>query len=376
MDRRLYLALLLFGATALVIWAVGLILAPFLVPIAWAMCLVTVTGGNYRRLSRRLGRPRLAAFLMTVGTALAVVVPLVLGASAIAREAAALTKKSDAPVADKWEEFLSRHERIAEVRAQADRWLENFGTNLNQVREEAVGALGRPFTRGAVGVLSGLFALGFGFLVMLATLYFLYRDGEKIRALAIDLSPLRVEETTRVLDTLRSTAFAAVVGGLATALIQGALGGIAFTITGVDAPVLWGFVMAVLSLLPVGGSAFVWAPVMTYFFLDGHPGKGWFLLVWGVAVIGSSDNFLRPWLMRRTGAGEVHPLLLFFAIISGIGLFGVSGLVFGPLLVAFVLVVIRIFQENFGARARAEETAATLRAAGTADADTDPEALP
>jgi predicted PurR-regulated permease PerM len=375
-DRRLYLALLLFGATALTIWAIGLILAPFLVPIAWAMCLVTVTGGLYRRLSRRLGRPRLAAFVMTIATALAFVVPLVGVGSAIVREAASLTRKADGPVADKWEEFLARHERIADVRNQADRWLASFGTNFTQLREEAIGALGRPFTRGAVGVLSGVFALGFGFLVMLATLYFLYRDGEKIRTLAIDLSPMRVEETTRVLDTLRSTAFAAVVGGLATAVVQGTLGGIAFWITGVDAPVLWGFVMTVLSLLPVGGSALVWAPVMTYFFLDGHTAKGWFLLIWGVAVIGSSDNFLRPWLMRRAGAGEVHPLLLFFAIISGIGLFGVSGIVFGPLLVAFVLVVIRIFQENFGTRARADEAAAAVCAAGTASADTDPEATP
>jgi predicted PurR-regulated permease PerM len=375
-DRRLYLALLLFGATALVIWAIGLILAPFLVPIAWAMCLATVTGGLFRRLARRLGRPRLAAFLMTVATAVAVVLPLVMVGSAIVREAASLTQKADGPVADAWEDFLKRHERIADVRVQADHWLASFGTNLNQVREAAVGAVGRPFTQGAVGVLSGVFSIAFGFLVMLATLYFLFRDGQKIRDLAIDISPLRVEETTRILDTLRSTAFAAVVGGLATALIQGMLGGIAFAITGVPAPVLWGFVMAVLSLLPVGGSAFVWAPVMTYFFLDGHAGKGWFLLVWGIFVIGSSDNFLRPWLMRRTGAGEVHPLILFFAIISGIGLFGVSGIVFGPLLVAFVLVVVRIFQENFGAEARAEAAIAAAQAAGTAGADTDPEATP
>src|SRR5206468_4228746 len=111
-------------------------------------------------------------------------------------------------------------------------------------------------------------------------------------------------------------------------LIQGTLGGTAFAVVGVDAPVLWGFVMALLSLLPIGGSAFVWAPTMIYFFVEGPVWKGWFLLVWGVAVIGSSDNLLRPWLMRKAGAAEVHPLLLFFAILSGIGLFGPSGIVF------------------------------------------------
>jgi predicted PurR-regulated permease PerM len=377
-DLRFYLSLLLFAATVLVLWAFGLIVAPFAVPIAWAMCFVTVTGGLYRRLAKRTGKPRLSAFLMTVGVALAVLAPLVLVVTTLAREAAALSstalavvdparedakdapKGGDAPAssrasaapatADGWDRFFERNPRLRGWRDGADRWLASFGTDSKAIRDQAAKTIGRPFAAGAFGVLQGLAWTVFGFVVMLATLYFLYRDGGKMRALVIDLSPLPVEQTTRVLDVLRSTAFAAVVGGLATALVQGMLGGLAFAITGVEAPVFWGFVMAVLSLLPVGGSAFVWAPVAGYFLFGDETWKGWFLLAWGLGVIGTSDNVLRPWLMRRAGAGEVHPLLLFFAVISGIGLFGFSGIVFGPLLVAFVLVVVQIFREQFGKR--------------------------
>ncbi len=364
MDRRPYLALLLFAAAGLTIWAFGLILLPFLVPIAWAMCLVTVTGGVYRRLERATHRPALAAFAMTVATAVLVLGPLVFLGTAVVTQAIDLSEKVTAggapsepgPAAagrpstgdKRWDDFLVDHPRLDKIRRDLDDTLSQLGTSTRKLADEALTRLSKPVATGTLGVLEALARVGFGFIVMLATLFFLYRDAGKIRALVMDLVPLTHEEASRILDTLRDTAFAAVVGGLVTALIQGALGGLAFVITGVPGALLWGFVMAVLSLLPVGGSAFVWAPTMVYFFLTGDAWKGWFLLVWGIAVIGSSDNLLRPWLMRRAGASGIHPLLLFFAILSGIGLFGVSGIVFGPLLVAFVLVVVRIYREHFG----------------------------
>ncbi len=395
-DRRIYLALLLFAATVLTIWAFGLILLPFLVPIAWAMCLATVTTGLYRKFERWTKRPRLAAFLMTFGTALAVVLPLLVFGTLIVEQALSLSQGQRGPRAapaatppgtppatapgtgpatepaappvtppappagptaspvppppvqapDGWDNFFARNPRLARWLEQVDRQLKPLDTNVRSMKDEGLKLLGQPFATGAFGVLNGLLRISFGFIVMLATLYVLYRDGARIRKLVIDLVPMDPDQTGRVIDVLRRTAYAAIVGGLATALIQGALGGSALAITGVKAPVLWGFVMAVLSLLPIGGSAFVWAPTGIYFLATGEPAKGWFVLVWGVFVIGMADNFLRPALMRRAGAGEIHPLLLFLAILSGIGLFGVSGIVFGPLLVAFVLAVVSIYRET------------------------------
>lgn len=371
LDRKLFVALMLACAVLLSIYAFGLLLAPFLVPIAWAMCLVTVTGGLYRRLAARLGRPRLAALLMTVAIAVLLVGPLAYIGGTLVREAITLTKKTpkdapkrkpsaapapapspdadvDARPVDAWDEFFAEHQTLDTVRRQIDERLGAFQTDVRSVKDAALSMLGQPFEAGAAGVLKGVFASIFGFLMMLATLFFLYRDGAKIREVVIDLVPLDADKTVRILDTLRATAFAAIVGGLATALLQGLLGGIAFAITGVSAPVLWGFVMAALSLLPVGGSAFVWAPVMVYQFSTDHTGKGWFLLVWGLLVMGMGDSVVRPALMRRAGASAIHPLLLFFAIFSGIGLFGPSGIVFGPLLTAFVLVVASLYRETLG----------------------------
>lgn len=382
MDRRnMYLALLLFAATILTVWALGLLLWPFIVPIAWAMCLATVTGGTYRRLASRLGRPRLAATLVTLGVALFVVAPLVVVGGAVAQQAVALSravetgrKAAPAPLPapagepgapgdatpaapDRWETFFTEHPSLDEIRVKVDRQLASFDTNLRGVADAATAELGQPFARGAVGFVYGFATILFGFLIMLATLFVLLRDGDAIRQIVVDMLPMPEADTKDILETLRSTAFAAIVGGLATSAIQGTLGGLAFWVTGVSSPLLWGFVMGVLSLLPVGGSAFVWAPVAAYFLATGSPVSGWFLVAFGIVVIGSSDNLLRPWLIRKAGAAGVHPLLLFFGVFSGIGLFGASGIVFGPLLAAFVLSVIRIYRQHFGRTAAARKAA-------------------
>lgn len=384
MDRRnMYLALLLFAATVLTVWALGLLLWPFIVPIAWAMCLATVAGGLYRRVASRLGRPRLAATIVTLMVAVFVIAPLVVVGGAVAQQAVALgrevesSRKPAAPdgttqPADRWDTFFAEHPSLDEVRANVDRQLAPFDTDLRAVLDAAAGEIGQPFARGALSVVYGGVTILFGFLIMLATLYVLLRDGDAIRQIVVDVLPLSDGDTREILETLRSTAFAAIVGGLATAAVQGTLGGLAFWVLGVPSPVLWGFVMTVLSLLPVGGAAFVWAPVAAYFIATGSPVQGWFLVGFGGVVIGSADNFLRPWLIRKAGAAGVHPLLLFFGVFSGIGLFGASGIVFGPLLTAIVLSVIRVYRDHFGRAAVVRKAAAREGAPAAANAPLGP----
>jgi predicted PurR-regulated permease PerM len=365
-DRRaVYLGLMLFAATVLTIWAGFLILAPFVVPIAWALCLLTVAGPLYRRLASWSGKPRLSALAMTLCVAFGVLVPVTFVGQAVVTEALDLSRRAAedrepgaARTGDAWDDFFAGHPKIDKVRAKVDERLKAFDTDLRSLKDAALGQLAQPFARGAVGVLQSLATVLFGFLIMLVTLYFLFRDGAAIAAFAIDVTPLPEEETRRMLETLRSTAFAAIVGGLLTAVIQGTLGGIGFWITGVGGAALWGVVMAVLSLLPFGGSAFVWLPTGLYLLAVDRTWQGAFLLLWGTLVIGSSDNLLRPWLMRRVGAGDIHPLLLFLAVLSGIGVFGFSGIVFGPLLVAVVLGALRIYRDHFGREAVARRQAA------------------
>lgn len=344
MDRKLFRTLLLFAATLLVVWGFLRILSPFLVAIAWALCLAAISHRPYTALARRWRKPRFAAAVMVVLTILVIFVPAGL-AMYMAGEEVVRLGTTGIP---SWVEEL-RHE-LPRVYAFLDEKLGALGAGsveqiARTVQREAPALLWGPLARGAWNVLGAIFTTLMSIAIMFVTQYFVYTESARLRRVVADLSPLTGADTDRILITLRDNTSAAVLGGLLVALIQGVLGGIGFAIIGVDAAVLWGMVMAMFSLLPFGGAAFVWVPVAIFRFSTGEIGSGIFLVLWGTIVVGLIDNVLRPWILRRSGS-QVHPMLLFFGILSGIGLFGMSGIVFGPLLIALLVTAAELYREH------------------------------
>jgi len=316
------------------------------VPVAWALCIASVTLRAQQALARRIGRPRLAAGLMTVATGLVILLPLGLLLVLLLSEARSV-------------DYAAAGESLQRNLPALESLLDRFGVDVTDLGErvgrnapELVGRLVRgPLARDALSVLLAPLVFLVFLLITLVTQYFVYREAERLRALVRDLSPLTPEETDRILGTLRATTSAAVVGGLIVAAIQGALGGVGWAIAGLQSPVLWSLVMTGVSFLPFGGTALVWGPAAAYLLLTGETGHGVFLAAYGTLVVGSVDNLLRPWVLSRIGERGVHPLLLFFSILSGIGLFGISGIVFGPLLLALLTASVQIFREHGVARA-------------------------
>lgn len=334
-----------FGAFVLILW-------PFVTPIAWALCLAAATGRPYAGLVATVGRPRLAAFIMVILVPVAIFVPLVLVGGMLVEE---VRDFDAAEIVDHIEVGLDGSSAGDSLRPSLDDVSAFLGFEDFAALNTALKESGRTFVQRVVtgslakGVLNVLFApivFLFGFVVMLITLYFVYCESGKLQALVQDLSPFSQAETDRILENLRGTTTAALLGGVLVALIQGALGSVAFAIAGLEAPVLWGLVMAGASLFPFGGTALVWAPAAVYLFVTGATGAGVFLVVWGLLIVGTADNVLRPWILMKTGAHDVHPMMLFFAIMSGIGLFGISGVVFGPLLLALITTVLRLYRDR------------------------------
>ena len=135
---------------------------------------------------------------------------------------------------------------------------------------------------------------------------------------------------------------ASVYGVLVIATIQGVLGGLAFWVAGLPSALLWGVVMIFLSMIPMAGAFIVWVPAAIYLFATGEWGWGIFLTIWGALVIGSIDNFLRPKLVgERT---RLHELLIFFSVLGGLQVFGVIGLVLGPVIVALTLALVDVLR--------------------------------
>jgi predicted PurR-regulated permease PerM len=192
--------------------------------------------------------------------------------------------------------------------------------------------------------------LGFGqgtlefvvaFFVMLYVLYFLLRDGHVLSERIARAIPLHDHQTERLLNQFVTVVRATVKGNIVVALIQGTLGGLAFWVLGLPGPLLWGALMAMLSLLPAVGSALVWGPVALYFLAIGEFGPAIGLTVWGVLAIGLVDNVLRPILVGKET--RMPDYLVLISTLGGIAVFGLNGFVIGPVIAAMFIVAWNLF---------------------------------
>jgi predicted PurR-regulated permease PerM len=207
--------------------------------------------------------------------------------------------------------------------------------------EEQIGNLGRAMGNRAAGFLSGSVTVLTQFAITLFVLFFLYRDcGDAINALR-KLLPLSEGETERMFERVASTIEATVNGSITVALVQAILAGTVYLILGVPGAVVWGAVTFLTALVPVLGTFIVWAPIAGYLALTGSLGKALFLVGWGGIVVGSVDNVLYPYLVGDKL--RLHTVPTFFSILGGLSLFGVAGLILGPMALAIALALMDVW---------------------------------
>lgn len=180
---------------------------------------------------------------------------------------------------------------------------------------------------------------------MFFALFYFFVDGPRIVSFLKRMSPLRDEEDDELIHDFVSISRAMIKGSLVVALIQGFLGGLSFFVVGLPSPVVWGVVMAFLSLIPVLGAGLVWFPASMWFLFSGEVWQGVFLLAFGFGIVSTIDNVLRPKLIGRDT--EIHPLLVFFSTLGGLSLFGLAGFLIGPIIVSFFVALVRIYGREF-----------------------------
>jgi predicted PurR-regulated permease PerM len=255
---------------------------------------------------------------------------------------------------------MAERYRIAELRdvfrlpviGDAITWLEStFGLETARIQEwlsraaasvtQYLLAHGRALVFGAFGFVGNLS-------VMLFTLFFCFRDGDEVAERVIRLIPMEDRRKNVLVGHMRSVTEAVVLGTIITAIAQGALVGLAFWITGLPSPVVFGVLTAIASFVPLVGTAIVIAPAAIYLSAtEGIWWKGVFMVAWGVLVAGSADNVLKPLLI--SGRAEIGTLPVFFGVIGGLAAFGMAGLFLGPVLVALGLALLQFAEETTGA---------------------------
>lgn len=177
--------------------------------------------------------------------------------------------------------------------------------------------------------------------IFLVALYYLLKDGEKIKKFIIELSPLRDRSDEAIFKKLEGAANSIVKGNLLVALTQGMLTAFGFWIFGVPNAALWGSVAVITAIIPGIGTALVLTPAIAFLFLSGATASGFGLLAWGVGAVGLVDNFLGPKLVGR--GMQLHPLIILLSVLGGIAFFGPVGILMGPLTVSFLFALLEVY---------------------------------
>lgn len=325
--------LVLLAATATVFYLCWVLARPFLAPITWAFALAVVGRPVHVRLMRKL--PSGLASILTV---LLVIVVLLVPASfliqRVAREALDLASWIHSEMqSGKW---AGGHFPWVDSAAQ---WLGvriDLAAYLNQVAG-TIAAWAPSLVSRSAWVITQV-------VIMLFTLFFFFRDREKLLEMVRGLVPLPDRDTQTIFDRISDTIYASLYGNVVVKLVQGLLGGFMFWILGLPAAALWGAAMSLAAVFPFVGTAFVWGPAALLLLRQGHPGKALILAAWGLLIISVIDNVLYPMLI---GIGlHLHTLGVFFAILGGLAAFGISGFILGPGILALANALTEIWRRR------------------------------
>ncbi len=328
----IFFAVLLVGVSALSF----VVLQPFLSAIAWAIVLAVAVRPIWNRIERRFPKRRsLAAATTSLLVALVVLLPAGLLGAALATQAAQATSRFVIYLRSQEASRLTDPGAFPAV-TRAVEWLQvNAGLPASSVRQHAADVAARASALVASkggGVVVGFFSAVGTFLLAVFLLFFLLRDGERMAEALSELLPLAAAERQRTMRRLGTMLESIFKGSLLTALVQGTLGGVGWALAGLPSPFLAGAAMAVFSLLPIGGTAIVWLPGTAALALQGRTGAAIFLFIWGVAAVGTVDNFLKPLLIK--GGGELSTLVVFLGVFGGLTAFGLLGVFIGPIVLA------------------------------------------
>jgi len=332
---------------ALVLLAIGCVqvLRPFISPLLWATILAFTTWPVFEYVRDRCGaRSTLAALVMTSGLALALVVPLVVLGASLADNAENLLHR------------LAESGRNGTESIAPPSWLASIpylGQNLGQYWRELMSNTGTlvstvvpylgPVRDAAVksGITVGRGVIELSLSILIA--FFLYRDGLRavanVRRIGHRIAGRRA---IRMLDVASNTIRSVVYGMIGTAIVQGAVAALGLWIAGVPAPFLLGVLTFFLALLPIG-APFVWIPASIWLLNQGELGWGIFMAAWGLGVISSVDNFVRPYLISK--GSNLPFLLVFMGVIGGVLTFGILGIFLGPTVLAVALALMREWLE-------------------------------
>ncbi len=328
--QQYFFLILFIGAILLMFY----LIRPFLSSLVLAVSLAAVFRPIYRRLLQNVkGRKGIAAFLTIFIIVIVVLIPLILLGGLLLSEASTLY----ASLTLNGGSFGTLTHSIDSTEVYLQQFIPGISINVAHAAQYGLSWTLQhlnTFFSGFLNVLLGTF-------ITLISLFYILKDGGRLKQNFILLSPLRNSYDEQIIEKISAAINSVIKGSLMIALVQGIIAALGMWLFGVGNPILLGALATVASLIPGLGTAVIVIPAILYLFFSGHTGSAIGLIVWGLAVVGLVDNFLNPYLLNR--GMKLHPLFILISVLGGISLFGPIGFLLGPIILAFFFALLDIY---------------------------------
>ncbi len=319
----------------------GLILKPFLIPFILAAVLAHLFNFIYRGILRVVRHKSISSLLTCFLVALIILIPLIFVSSLVVEEVQSMLARFSSESAVVFVDNLKNG--IASVPFIKTFGVEKFINGniilsaLQTVSQNALLILEKTY--------SGAAYFMFVTIIMFFSLFYIFIDGQKFVKKIMLLSPIRDEYEKTLIERFNSISRATIKGTILVAIIQGIIGSILFKLTGVSSPIILGVLMTLTSVIPAIGSGLVWIPAGIVMILLGYTAQGIIIFAVGILVISMIDNIVKPHLVGKDT--QMHPLMVLFATLGGLALFGISGFIVGPIIMALFVALWEIYYLEF-----------------------------
>jgi predicted PurR-regulated permease PerM len=344
MQLKNYNIYFFFGLLILVSVATFYIFKPFFVALLLAVMLAVLFQKPYEFfLSKTRNNKRLSSLTVSLIVLLLIIIPATVISVLVGNEIIS----SYQSIASSGDSYLNQINPLL-VKMQASSFFEVFGLQPVLGKEafaQYSGQIGKIILAFLQSAYLSAAHIIFMIFVMFFSLYYFFIDGKDIVKKMMYISPLRNSHENLLIEKFISISRATIKGNLVVAIIQGTIGAALFAAVGIDSAIIWGVAMMFLSLLPMMGTSLVWFPAGIIMLMMGNIWQGITILVLGFTIISTIDNVLSPELIGKDT--QLHPLLLFFAILGGLPLFGFAGFIVGPVIVALFVSLWEIYGVEF-----------------------------
>mgnify|MGYP001569397344 CR=1 FL=1 len=319
------------GSFLLIIVISAIIARPFISAVFGAIVLAYLFHPVYEFIFKRIKNETICAFIVSILVLIVFFIPILFVGNALFKEASNLF-------------FAVRDFKIEDLSKNYIGYLNDFfGQNIDfsGLLNEALNRISIVLLQSVDNFIFDLPQKIISAFVMVFVMFYLFKDGKRLLFSVKEALPLKRKYKDDIAQKFNDTIYATMYGVVVTAIIQGIIGAIGFWIFDVSSPILWGGIMIILAMIPFVGAAFVWLPAALFKLGSGEATNGFGLLLYGLFVVSTIDNIVRPKIIGRRS--KVHPALILIGALGGIKLFGLIGIIIGPLVLSILTVFFDIY---------------------------------